>query len=412
MTPKGTQKVAILRCKFSDISDEPHDDQFYKNLFFSRGTRALNDYYITASNGTVNLDDGKLFPWKSVGKTRADYFASYPSRLDRINGAIQAHGVKPAEYNLIFAVFNADTGNAGTWGYTLVGPGELETTWLAHEAGHQFGLNDSYDESDRLVEGSTTPGWYWFEHDIMSARNVHSIFDPDYVARGPLLCAASLDMLGWIPAERMFTPRPNKPDVQDIDLVALGHGDKGPGYLCVQSGSFFLEFRIKEDWDDGIPKHCILVAYLFSEGNNAKVKWNGVQKWDPEWLPGMSFGPSDDEMMLSGGVRVNILSFDVPSKKARLRVTTRPAVHVPVPISQPGQIFGGVAVDGGGWILINGKLIRIPPRSPVMGILNHAAIVSQVEETLTGSVKRSMGSQMYKEIASLADRAARKIADE
>ena len=39
-----------------------------------------------------------------------------------------------------------------------------------------------------------------------------------------------------------------------------------------------------------------------------------------------------------------------------------------------GKLFGGVAVDGDGWIVIGNQFIPIPPRSPVMAILVQAAM--------------------------------------
>ena len=38
-----------------------------------------------------------------------------------------------------------------------------------------------------------------------------------------------------------------------------------------------------------------------------------------------------------------------------------------------GQLFGGVAVDGGGWLVVGGHFIPIPPRSPIMPMLLRTA---------------------------------------
>ncbi len=35
----------------------------------------------------------------------------------------------------------------------------------------------------------------------------------------------------------------------------------------------------------------------------------------------------------------------------------------------PAEVFGGVASDGGGFIILNGKIVRIPPRSPMLRVL-------------------------------------------
>jgi hypothetical protein len=34
------------------------------------------------------------------------------------------------------------------------------------------------------------------------------------------------------------------------------------------------------------------------------------------------------------------------------------------------EVFGGVASDGGGFIIVGGKIIKVPPRSPLIRVLN------------------------------------------
>ena len=50
------------------------------------------------------------------------------------------------------------------------------------------------------------------------------------------------------------------------------------------------------------------------------------------------------------------------------------AAYIPhVPELGGGQIFGGVAVDGGGFVVINGKVIKVPPRGPARELVESVA---------------------------------------
>lgn len=62
MGVKGNLRIAVLCVKFSDNNSELEDDAWYRDLFISRGTEGLNDYYATASLGAINFDSSKLFP--------------------------------------------------------------------------------------------------------------------------------------------------------------------------------------------------------------------------------------------------------------------------------------------------------------------------------------------------------------
>jgi hypothetical protein len=45
-----------------------------------------------------------------------------------------------------------------------------------------------------------------------------------------------------------------------------------------------------------------------------------------------------------------------------------------------GKVFGGVANDGGGFIIVNGKIIRIPPRGPKYAIMQSLVALDAAEE--------------------------------
>ncbi len=55
-------------------------------------------------------------------------------------------------------------------------------------------------------------------------------------------------------------------------------------------------------------------------------------------------------------------------------------LHCPRIPELVGEILGGIAQDGGGWIIVGGKVIKVPPRSPLLEILNTLAAVEVVSE--------------------------------
>ena len=58
-----------------------------------------------------------------------------------------------------------------------------------------------------------------------------------------------------------------------------------------------------------------------------------------------------------------------------------------------GQIFGGVDVGGGGWLVIGNHFYKIPPRPPIMAIIARAAaphLGKPIENRKLGQQLRNM----------------------
>ena len=382
------------------LFDEPHDVAFIEDLFVHRGTGGLNDYWVTASLGSINLDGSEVFGWKTLGQTQADYIAARPGRWDKVRGAIEAFGIDQADYSGVVAIFNAAVGDAGAQGGVLAGPDNINVTFLAHETGHVLGLSHSFDQSDRKNADWSAPGEYFDAYDIMSAMNVSSRPDPRFGQSGPLLCAANQDHMGWLPADRVWTPAPNQSSVSDFDLVALGYPEV-PGYLAARVGGYYVEFRTADGWDAGLSGPCVLIHAM--SGPNAVVVAQDRTHLVNEWQPGQTFGPSDLEMAVNGGIRITVLSFDLPGRTARIRVHRQMAK--PLVVGPAVDLIGGVAVDGGGFIIVGGKVIKVPPRSPVIGMLSRLAVVSQAEETLGEVARTTVTNAVFTEIEELARQA-------
>jgi hypothetical protein len=73
------------------------------------------------------------------------------------------------------------------------------------------------------------------------------------------------------------------------------------------------------------------------------------------------------------------------------------------------EIFGGVASDGGGWIIVGGKLIKIPPREPLLDVLHAIAAYDSVQNIGSISAIRFQKS-MLSTISGIANKANKQLA--
>jgi hypothetical protein len=361
----GSQKLAVMPCKFTDTADvdSPSLD-FLHDLFLTRGNGSLNDYWVDASLGAINLDGTEMHDWTVIDQTRQEYLAQRPDRNSKIEGAIQALGISRADHAGVVALFNVGVGDAGASGDgILAGPADFNLTFLAHETGHVFGLDHSFDRSARKARTWSAPGEYFDRHDIMSAMNVHSFEHPRFGAAGPLLCAANLDRMGWLPRSRVWQEPIRGSFAETFDLVPLGHPEI-PGYLAGFVAGHYVEFRVADRWDGGIPCAAVLIHTL--AGSNAVVEPSDPDDFVNDFQPGQSHGPSQVQMLAEGGVRITVTSIDPAAGKARISVVRQAAK-----VAGSGT-FGSVVVTDG-LILLKDLVIRIPPKGgPLRAVLDRA----------------------------------------
>jgi hypothetical protein len=380
MALQGPQKLAILLCKFSDSAGtEPHPTSFYRDLFVKRGTGGLNDYWIAASLGAINLDGSEVFDWKTLENTRAEYLAAYidaegkVSRGGLVDGAIDAFKVERTQYVGFVAIFNADVNDGGAASSNILAhhggnDDSVNVTFLAHETGHVFGLEHSFDTSARIAvpEWPSAAGEYFDSHDIMSAMNVNSDAGHQFSPRGPLLNVANLDRMGWLPAARVWYPMSNSSHSYDVDIVALEHPEVS-GYLAATARGWIAEFRIPDGFDRGLRRPAVLFHNEAANPNSTIIASDAANNIH-EWQPGQVY-VNRLRFDQSGGTWVTVVSFDLQKKTARLRVVmkaTRP------PFLEPEVIFGlGIGQlprDGVILVLRGGKIVPIPvpfPEPPI-----------------------------------------------
>jgi hypothetical protein len=392
MPRKGSQKIAVLLCKFNDSPNvEPHAKSHYEDLVVKRGTGGLNDYWIAASLGNIDLDGSKVFGWKTLAAKRADFLKDHPGRHDKVLAAAAAHGVKLADWATVIAIYNENVGDAGSQGGVLAGPDDTSVTFLAHETGHMFALDHSFDQSTRKTDTWSAPGEYWDKFDIMSAMNVHTTSHAQFGARGPLACVAHLDLMDWLSAGRVWRPgSTNSSTAEVFELVSLGHPEI-PGYIAAIVAGRYIEFRTKDGWDAGIPKAAVLIHTL--AGPNPVVQAYDKSKWTNYWLPGQKYGPPDFQMSVNGGVQVEVVSFDLAAKKARIHVRVAAGRRWEV---GPGITVGGVDVGGGGLLILpSGKIVRVPPRGPLIRLAKNLGIAAEAQEYLDAKERKAVTRTAY-----------------
>lgn len=104
---------------------------------------------------------------------------------------------------------------------------------------------------------------------------------------------------------------------------------------------------------------------------------------------------------LGGHLQAEVLAIDAANLTATVKVTQRPFFRVPPLV---GALFGGVAQDGGGGILVGGKFRPVPPREPEIALLRQLAVYLAAAEIDNVSVRaqgqRAALAEMSRIIAS------------
>jgi hypothetical protein len=97
---------------------------------------------------------------------------------------------------------------------------------------------------------------------------------------------------------------------------------------------------------------------------------------------------------------VTVTGIDPATRTADLSVFVRPDRH---PKAGPAQILAGVENDGGGWILVGGKIVRVPPRSPLVRILEDVATLQESESIRYGAARDLLQRSALQSISAQAD---------
>jgi hypothetical protein len=356
---------AILLTKWNDKPAEPNSLGFYQKLFTTAGTGTFNmtDYFDTMSHGSIDLSGSRVFGWFTLDQPQSVYGVSLDRNglRDAAKAKATAAGVDLSKFSGVVVVMNTQTdlcGWVGGWA-ALCDPLSLEPTVLGQEMGHGYGLLHS------RVDGSTAD--YQDPWDTMSTWDgCYYASNPDYTLIGPGLCAANMRYIGWLDESRVWKPT-TFGFTQQVVLRPL-HSRSLPGNLAAEvpgtAGGFLVEFRVPEDWDSAFPRAAVFVHRL-SDGHSYRMIGSGGSS---DLVAGDSFTWGNAAVSVLSFTSVHVDEINEKEHFAKVTLSYRPREIINIP-SIVGEIFGGVAVDGGGIIFVNGVPHPVDPWGPLVEVL-------------------------------------------
>jgi hypothetical protein len=418
-----TTPWAILLCKFNDdTSAAIYPRSRFDELFTSAGNGKFNmvDYFRDMSHGRLDLNGSKVFPppggrteWYTITHPATDYLGwntpvhGRGALLVWAREAAAAHGDDLTGFSNIVVVMNTATDLYGSLDGVATDDGRnpdngmssLSPSILGQEMGHGYGLDHA------RIEGSTAD--YMDPFDIMSTVGSFMAPHPFFTERdmrgnsvfliGPGLNAATMNHFGWLDQSRVWTSSSGN-KTSTVKLRPLHRTDL-PGYLCLRINDLFIEFRMNDLWDGAFSEPMVLIHDYFDGHSYLRLADDGFDHFTAGDT--MSEGDVSNQPgpLHGAGLKITVTDIDSATQTATIQLQrwadTRPEAG-------PGMIFGGVDVGGDGFIVINGKVKRIPPHSPLHAILEQISEVEQSQVLANGLARGLIQKQAYSAIAATA----------
>lgn len=394
-TSARPSKWAILLLRFNKeqkLSDSAPPLDFYQRLFTGAGAGTLNvpAFFSDVSHGQLDLSGSTVFGWMTIDASRSNYVGNIADkdvatgRFNRNGLMALAHqtaldnGVPLNDYDGVVYSFAGLIDLFGvTGGMTAVcDTGSLWPSLLGQEMGHGYGLDHS------RADGSQEE--YMDIWDVMSTNvgGTFSTANDDYNFVGPGLNAANMRSRGWLDEYRVWKPQFQNFETQDIVLRPLHRHDL-PGYLAAELGPYLVEYRTTEKWDAGMQGGSGVLVHRFDSlfnrsyvmGPPAKEELISLFAAHPQKV-GETFQVGEENDRFKPIYRCEVLEINDSARSATVRLYYRSAAEIPGPHQRPFDL-GLIGSDAGGIYIQNGHVVRIPPNSPVLSLMEH--VVAHIE---------------------------------
>lgn len=414
----GDQKFAVLLCGLSgDSRVERKPREFFEELFVNDSVDGLNRYWREASHGTISLTGSQVFGWRDLQESVAE-FNALGKRAVRVGHAAERFA-QPGPDQVDFRSFTgiivvtdqgADLGGVRSdvtfnlngenrpYRALICSQGNTHSA-IAHEMGHTFGLDHSFDEKPKSCDPADDgrPGAYCDGWDIMSAQLVNSIPRPRFGPSGPLLNALNMNLIGWLDASRVSRFTGNSDSMQ---LRPLSRPDL-PGPLAIWLDDLLIEFRMNTGWDEGFGRPGVLIHKVDDQyppqvpddqhsvlvGFRSTPSVSTPTSLYPASGPGVEFLQKGDKYVQGNPLfgpylEIQVLDINPANESATVGFFRKHGVPEQLGILQwiVTELIG-VSPQGG--------IVKVPPRPPLYDILVGLA-VNELAETLHDRENQAM----------------------
>ncbi len=380
---------AILLVRFRNDTQPSPPLTKYLHLFTSAGSGTLNmvDFFSDMSHGQIDISGTQVFGWFTLPANRSDYVGNvYPQPAGKLNrnglldlakATATSTGINLNDFAGV-VVCGLDSVDLCGWVggmAALCDSFSLSPSLVGQEMGHGYGLDHarfqgSVDDYRDPWDVMSTAAYPW----IQAAHT-------EFTTVGPGLNAWNMRSRNWLDENRVWkAPAPASAWDETIQLRPLHHHNL-PGFLAAQIGPYLVEFRVPERWDAALPRACVLVHRFAANHSYLLPAYSGSQ----DIVAGDKFMIGDPTFPFQDYYAAEVTAIDSGNHTATIRLHQRPATPFPRPHMEfAGQLFGGVTVDGGGFFVIGGRIIPIPPRGPEKELVEQVARYLETELSATG----------------------------